>query len=91
MKNVEIYNREHQQALFRYNYQYATFLNKGLYTNEYVNLKLGYTVNPAYNTNISIGLLYRMQSSFVTGISNNKTAYVYLSFKTSLFNNYYDF
>ena len=75
----------------RYNYQYFTYSKVGLYSNQYVNLKLGYTVNPAYNTNISIGLTYRMQDNFVFSASNNKTAYVYLSFKTSLFNSYYDF
>ena len=75
----------------RYSYQSVTFLNKEFYNNQYVNLRLGYTINPAYNANISIGLLYRMQDYFAAGAPDNKTAYVYLSFKTSLFNSYYDF
>lgn len=75
----------------RYNYQYYTYLNYGFYSNQFVNLKFGYTVNPAYNANISIGLLYRTQDYFGFTVPNNKTAYVYLSFKTSLFNSYYDF
>lgn len=75
----------------RYNYQYFTYNNYGLYTNQYINLKLGYTVNPAYNANISIGFLYRTQDYFGFNASNNKTAYLYLSFKTSLYNTYFDF
>lgn len=75
----------------RYNYQYYTYLNAKFSDVQFVNLKLGYTVNPAYNTNISIGLNYRLQDYFGVSVSNNKTAYVYLSFKTSLFNCYYDF
>jgi hypothetical protein len=75
----------------RYNYQYYTYLNNGFYSNQIVNLKLGYTVNPAYNASISIGLTYRLQDYFGFTVSNNKTAYVYLSFKTNLFNSYYDF
>jgi hypothetical protein len=75
----------------RYNYQYYTYLNYGFSDVQYVNLKLGYTVNPAYNANISIGLTYRLQDYFGFSVSNNKTAYVYLSFKTTLFNSYYDF
>lgn len=75
----------------RYNYQYYTYLNNGFYSNQYLNLKLGYTVNPSYNANISIGILYRVQDYFGFTVPNNKTAYVYLAFKTNLFNNYFDF
>lgn len=75
----------------RYSYQSVTVFNKEFYLNQYVNLKLGYTINPAYNANISIGLLYRNQDYLLPGLPDNKTAYVYLSFKTSLFNSYYDF
>lgn len=75
----------------KYNYQYYTYLNYGLSSVQQVNLKFGYTVNPAYNANLSIGLLYRVQDYFGFNVLNNKTAYVYLSFKTSLFNSYYDF
>lgn len=75
----------------RYHYQYYSYNNYSLFTNQIVNLKLGYTINPAYNANISVGLLYRSQDFFGFNISNNKTAYLYLSFKTSLYNNYYDF
>jgi len=75
----------------RYSYQSVTLFNKEFFLNQYVNLRLGYTINPAYNANLSIGLLYRNQDYLLPGLPDNKTAYVYLSFKTSLFNSYYDF
>ena len=75
----------------RYNYQYFTYLNYGFYSTQYMNLKVGYTINTAYNANISLGFLYREQDYFGFNVSNNKTAYLYLTFKTSLFNTYYDF
>lgn len=75
----------------RYHYQYITFNNYSLYNNNIVNLRLGYTINPSYNTNISLGLMYRDQEFYGFNDSSNKTAYVYLSFKTSLYNAYFDF
>ncbi|HRD37013.1 MAG TPA: hypothetical protein PLC65_00140, partial [Bacteroidia bacterium] len=68
-----------------------TFNNYSLYNNNIVNLRLGYTINPSYNTNISLGLMYRDQEFYGFNDSSNKTAYVYLSFKTSLYNAYFDF
>jgi hypothetical protein len=52
---------------------------------------VGYTINPAYNANISIGLMYRNQDYFSLNALDNRTAYLYLSFKTSLYNTYFDF
>lgn len=75
----------------RYHYQYYTYSGYSLFTNQIANLKLGYTINPAYNANISIGMLYRAQDFFGFNVSNNKTAYLYLSFKTNIYNTYYDF
>jgi hypothetical protein len=75
----------------RYHYQYYTYNGYSLFTNQIVNLRLGYTINPSYNANISLGLLYRAQDFFGFNISNNKTAYLYLSFKTNIYNTYYDF
>lgn len=76
---------------FKYNYQYFTVNSYSLYTNNIFNVKVGYTINPAYNANVSLGLTYRDQDYFGFNISSNKTAYLYLSFKTSLYNTYYDF
>lgn len=75
----------------KYNYQYYTYNGYSLFTNQITNLKFGYTINPAYNANISIGFMYRAQDYFGFNVSNNKTAYLYLSFKTNIYNNYYDF
>lgn len=75
----------------KYNYQYYTHNSYALNANNIINLRVGYTINPAYNANISLGLAYRDQDYFGFNISNNKTAYLYLSFKTSLYNTYYDF
>lgn len=75
----------------KYNYQYFTTNGYALNTTNIINLKLGYTINPSYNANISLGITYRAQDYFGFNISNNKTAYLYLSFKTSLYNTYYDF
>ena len=75
----------------RYNYQYYTLNGSDLSENQIANLKIGYTINPAYNANISLGLSYRVQDYFFTKVSDNSTAYLYLSFKTSLYNAYFDF
>lgn len=75
----------------RYHYQHYTYSGYSLFTNQIANLKLGYTINPAYNANISIGMLFRTQDFFGFNASNNKTAYLYLSFKTNIYNTYYDF
>ncbi len=75
----------------RYNYQYYTANGSDLAANQIASFKLGYTINPSYNANISVGLTYRLQDYFLTKASDNKTAYLYLSFKTSLYNTYFDF
>lgn len=75
----------------KYNYQTIT-LSKGSYSyNNIVNAKVGYVINPAYNLNISLGMLYRTQNFSIFNALNNETNYIYLSFKTSLYNLYYDF
>ena len=75
----------------RYNYQYYTLNNYSLFTNNIFNFKVGYTINTAYNANVSIGFSYRAQDYFGFTASNNKTTYLYVSFKTSLYNAYLDF
>lgn len=75
----------------RYNYQYYSLNNYSLFTNNIFNFKVGYTINTAYNANISIGYSYRAQDYFGFTASNNTTSYAYISFKTNLYNAYYDF
>jgi hypothetical protein len=55
------------------------------------NFKIGYVINPAYNLNISLGANYRNNINSNVLISNLYTNYVYISFKSSLFNFYTDF
>lgn len=75
----------------KYNNQYFTYHLYPLFKNDIVNFQLGYTINPSYNACISAGVMYRSQDYFGFNISNNKTAYLYLSFKTGFYNKYYDF
>lgn len=57
----------------------------------YTNAKVGYIINPSYNLNISVGIVYRNQKFPNFNASNNQTNYVYLGFRTSIYNLYYDF
>jgi hypothetical protein len=75
----------------RFNYQHYTLNGTDLSANQIANFKVGYTINPAYNANISIGLTYRSQDYFSGNALDNKTAYLYLSLKTSIYNTYFDF
>lgn len=58
---------------------------------DYLNLRLGYVINPAYNLNIALGVIYRNQNFYKFKALNNETNYIFLSFRTSLYNLYYDF
>ena len=55
------------------------------------NAKIGYLINPSYNLSFSIGINYHSQNFYNFGVLNNQTNYVYFSFKTNLYNQYYDF
>ncbi len=77
----------------RYNYQavpQGTLYNYHGYVNM-INAKIGYVINPSYNLNICIGMLYRSQKFSIFNTLNNEANYIYLGFKTSLYNLYYDF
>lgn len=54
----------------------------------YNNIELSYLINPRYNSNIALGLTSRLLK---TNTSTNKTTFVYLTFRTSIDNFYYDF
>ncbi|MGZ3883856.1 MAG: hypothetical protein ACXVP0_02790 [Bacteroidia bacterium] len=75
----------------RYNYQEFKHNNAPVNNTQIVNLKLGYTLNTAYNASISLGLNYRAQNYYALKAADNTTTYLYLSFKTNIFNTYYDF
>ena len=55
-----------------------------------VNASWGYLINPAYNLNVYVGYTYRYQK-FYNFNPSLTTSWLYVGFKTSLFNSYYDF
>ena len=78
-------------ATIKYNYQ-TTFLNGSDYAHvDFVSAKAGYLINRAYNLNVSLGINYRTQNFYTFKLSNNETSYIYIGFRTSLYNMYYDF
>ena len=79
---------------FRYNYQEIPQNNGINGSTSYVsivNAKVGYLINPSYNLNICLGMLYRTQKISIFSPLNNQVNYIYLGFRTSLYNLYYDF
>lgn len=73
------------------NYQVVTLNQAPLYNNSLAQLRLGYTINPAYNLNISATYNYRYQDFSSFPQSSNRTSYFSVSLKTALYNTYYDF
>lgn len=79
---------------FKYNYQQVPLNLSGERNFSYVNLvntKVGYLINPAYNLNVSFGMVYRTQKFSIFNTLNNETNYLYVAIRTSLYNLYYDF
>jgi hypothetical protein len=76
---------------FKYNYQNKTLNGDNYYFTNITNAKLGYVINPAYNLNIAVGINARSQNFYNFKALNNETNYIYIGFKTSLYNMYYDF
>mgnify|MGYP000872966162 FL=1 len=75
----------------KYNFQTLTLKKFALYNNSVFKAQLGYTVNYAYNFNVSLSYNYRQQLFTDFNASNNTTHFYTLSFKSNLFNTYYDF
>lgn len=78
----------------RYNYQSVPLTNTGVSYYSYVNLinaRIGYLINPSYNLNLYVGMLYRTQNFSTFSFPSTETNYIYLGFKTSIYNLYYDF
>jgi len=92
--NEIILMADHKYKRFFGNFKYhlqAKQLNKADHTNiNLVNINLGYLINPAYNLNVYLGYNYRFQK-FYNFNPSLTSSFVYLGFKTSLFNAYYDF
>lgn len=56
-----------------------------------VRILFGYTINTAYNFNVSLGYNYREENFAAAGAFNNITKFYTLSIKSNLYNTYYDF
>ena len=68
--------------------EYGNTITQGLKTNVIRNeTVIGYLINPATNMNISLGFVYRNEN---TDLHRLNTSYIYLAFRTSLWNWSYD-
>jgi hypothetical protein len=56
-----------------------------------LNARLGYVINPSYNLNVCLGFIQRTQKFYNFGALDNHTNYIYIGFRTSIYNLYYDF
>lgn len=73
------------------NLQYKTINQFPLYKTVFTNIQMGYTINTAYNFNVSLGYINRNQDFYGFNASNNKTNMLTLSIKSNLYNTYFDF
>jgi hypothetical protein len=73
------------------NYILKTLNEYNYYQNTIAGFKLGYTINSAYNFNVSLGYQYRNQDFYGFNASNNKTSLYTIAIRTNLYNSYYDF
>ncbi|MCC6180955.1 MAG: hypothetical protein IT237_03880 [Bacteroidia bacterium] len=75
----------------KYNMQWLTLNKFEFYNNSIFRTQIGYTINTAYNFNISLGYNYRQQQFPDFKLSNNTTSFYTISLKSNLYNTYYDF
>ena len=73
------------------NIQYKKTATTLLYNNTFTKIQFGYTINTAYNFNISLGYANRNQLFYNFYNLNNKTNMLTLSLKSNLYNTYFDF
>ncbi len=57
----------------------------------YFDAKFGYMINPSYKANIAIGSTFRTYENKLLSANTQQMQLFYISFKTSLYNIYYDF
>jgi hypothetical protein len=70
---------------------YSFGINKSVQNLSFFDAKLGYTINPRYNANIAIGTTLRTYENELISNTTQQMQLIYISFKTSLYNVYYDF
>jgi hypothetical protein len=85
------YKKKRVFTNIRYNYQTVSLAKNSYGYTNIVNARIGYVINPSYNLNISLGMLYRTQNFSNFSTLNNVTSYIYLAFRTSFYNLNYDF
>lgn len=90
---VALLDYKYQRLFFnaKVNMQYITFQKFDLYKNTFFSTRIGYTINSAYNFNVSLGYTIRNQDFYGFNNSNNKTTFYTFAIKTNLYNSYYDF
>jgi len=73
------------------NYSFGT--NQTIQNLSYFDAKFGYMINPAYKANIAIGSTFRTYENklLTANLQQQQMQLFYISFKTSLYNTYYDF
>ena len=71
------------------NYSFGN--TKTTQTLHYFDAKFGYNINPRYNANIAVGTTLRSYENALISSTSQQMQLIYISFKTSLYNVYYDF
>ena len=71
------------------NYSFGN--NRAIQNLNFFDAKFGYNINPCYNANIAIGTTLRMYENELISTTTQQMQLIYISFKTSLYNVYYDF
>jgi len=71
------------------NYSFGN--NASLQNLSYFDAKFGYMINPSYKANIAIGSTFRTYENKLLSSETQQMQLFYISFKTSLYNIYYDF
>jgi hypothetical protein len=79
-----------KRMVFDVHYHIQDFYSGARNKNNITNVKLAYLVNPRYNMQLGGGYMGR-RNNYNIGVPNPYTDYFYLSFKTSIYNQYYDF
>lgn len=85
------YKYKHFFLNAKINFQWLTLNKFDFYSNNFSRVVFGYTINQAYNFNISLAYTKRQQTFTDFKASNNTTSFYSLSLKSNLYNTYYDF
>jgi hypothetical protein len=75
----------------RHHYQVRRTNHLNDYILNLTSFRTGYVINPSYGLNLAVGVIFRNQNFYNFSALSNKTNYIYLSLRTSIYNLYYDF